>query len=601
MKSLEDSMATRKPTSLWLRSLLVIGTLVAYLLSDYAVEHSLAQPPDAPQPLLVGASEPSDEKGGVTERAVPGVPTLQMPAPLSALSLGLQTVTGGAPVTAFINLNAPAPAGGVHVNLTSDNPTVAKVPAAVIVPAGMSVTSFTIDTFPINSNPNVMPPGATIVITASTGHTAKQANLTVLTPMVSSVVLNPPAVTGGHPITGTVTLTGPVPAAGVTVHLASSNPSVSQVAPSVQITNGKTGSFQFTPSPVPDNTPIDITASRSPFDGQTVRLTVLRPVLASVKVTPAQVVGCSDATLTVTMTGKMPTGVDAQIQMTSSSPLVIVPSTMIVPSGTDWSGTVITTRSSTSTFSATITGHYQGNQDTHPTPGGLKFDLPMATLTVQPLLPHNLTLNPANVVGGSPSTGNVALNGPACAGGINVGLSSNTPTTAQVPPYATVQQGQVKSQNFAVTTQPVTNKTQVEISAFDSGGTAKGNLTVYPPAQADLYFYNVSYLDGSGSPINSPQPGQPFKVCPNIVNGGSAKADASKLVVKMVRSGDTNNPTIWEQDVPALNPGTGANPCIDVPSLGSGQTYDFNLYADNYNVVNESNEANNYLYRSFAF
>jgi hypothetical protein len=300
------------------------------------------------------------------------------------------------------------------------------------------------------------------------------------------------------------------------------------------------------------------------------------------------------------MTGKMPTGVDAQIQMTSSSPLVIVPSTMVVPSGTDWSGTVVPTKPSVSAFSATITGHYQGNQDTRPQ-ARAKFDPAMATLTVQPLLPHDVTLNPANVVGGSPSTGNVILNGPACAGGINVGLSSNKPAAAQVPPYTTVQQGQVKSQNFAITTQPVANTTPVEISAFDSSGTAKRNLTVYPPAHADLYFYNVSYLDGSGSPINSAQPGQPFKVCPNIVNGGSAKADASKLVVKMVRSGDTSNPTIWEQDVPELNPGTGANLCIDVPSLSSGQTYDFNLYTDYYNVVNESNEANNYQYLSFAF
>jgi hypothetical protein len=85
-------MATRKLSALWMRSLLVIGTLVMCPLSERAAGHSLAQPPDAPEPLLVDASEPADEKGGVTERAVPGVPMPQASALPSTLVINQKSV-----------------------------------------------------------------------------------------------------------------------------------------------------------------------------------------------------------------------------------------------------------------------------------------------------------------------------------------------------------------------------------------------------------------------------------------------------------------------------------------------------------------------------
>jgi hypothetical protein len=85
-------MAMRKLPALWLRSLLVIGTLVVYPLSERAVEHSHAQPPDAPPPISVAASEPNEEQGGVTERTVPGVPTPQVSALPSTLVVNQHSV-----------------------------------------------------------------------------------------------------------------------------------------------------------------------------------------------------------------------------------------------------------------------------------------------------------------------------------------------------------------------------------------------------------------------------------------------------------------------------------------------------------------------------
>jgi hypothetical protein len=46
------------------------------------------------------------------------------------------TVISATPLSAVLTLSSPAPSGGLTVNLASDNPTVAKVPATIIFPAG---------------------------------------------------------------------------------------------------------------------------------------------------------------------------------------------------------------------------------------------------------------------------------------------------------------------------------------------------------------------------------------------------------------------------------------------------------------------------------
>jgi hypothetical protein len=75
----------------------------------------------------------------------PGTPP---PAPtLSAYTVNPQTVSGGTTVTGTVTLPAPAPAGGLPIDLTSRVPGSATVPATVTVPAGASSVSFPISTF----------------------------------------------------------------------------------------------------------------------------------------------------------------------------------------------------------------------------------------------------------------------------------------------------------------------------------------------------------------------------------------------------------------------------------------------------------------------
>jgi uncharacterized repeat protein (TIGR03803 family) len=97
---------------------------------------------------------------------------------------------------------------------------------------------------------------------------------------------------------------------------------------------------------------------------------------------------------------------------------------------------------------------------------------------------QSLTINPAQVSGGSPSTGTVALSGAAPSGGLVVALASDNTPVAGVPASVTVPQG-ATSASFTVTTTLVSVFTTVNISATYAGLTKTAALTVMPPVTAD--------------------------------------------------------------------------------------------------------------------
>lgn len=81
------------------------------------------------------------------------------------------------------------------------------------------------------------------------------------TPMLSTLTLTPPGVTGGNSSAGTVTLTAAAPSGGTTVSLASSNPAVS-VPTSVTVPGGQTSSsFVASTTTVSTSTSVTVTAS----------------------------------------------------------------------------------------------------------------------------------------------------------------------------------------------------------------------------------------------------------------------------------------------------------------------------------------------------
>jgi len=109
----------------------------------------------------------------------------------NSLSVSPQTVQGQSQPQATITLANPAPNGGALVLLTSDNPTIVKVPASVTIPAGSRSTTILLDTSTVSAS-------ITVRLTASYNGTVMTTNVTVVPPalMASFVVRSPTRGTG---------------------------------------------------------------------------------------------------------------------------------------------------------------------------------------------------------------------------------------------------------------------------------------------------------------------------------------------------------------------------------------------------------------------
>lgn len=84
--------------------------------------------------------------GGATQSASLSVTPAPPPPPtLASLTLNPQNVFGGQSSTGTVTLTGPAPAGGAQVFLSSSNGA-ASVPSSVIVPAGATSATFTVNT-----------------------------------------------------------------------------------------------------------------------------------------------------------------------------------------------------------------------------------------------------------------------------------------------------------------------------------------------------------------------------------------------------------------------------------------------------------------------
>jgi PKD repeat protein len=167
--------------------------------------------------------------------------TVTLSATLSSISVSPAVLEGGGSATGTVYLNTTAPSGGAVVVLSSGNGA-ANVPASITITAGLSSASFTIATTAVTA--------LTAVTISGTypAATTKTTNLTIApSPTPLSVTLAPSTVTGGNPATGTVLLSGPAPAGGAVVALASSLTSSATVPASLSIPAGaSSGTFTVT-------------------------------------------------------------------------------------------------------------------------------------------------------------------------------------------------------------------------------------------------------------------------------------------------------------------------------------------------------------------
>jgi len=264
-------------------------------------------------------------------------------------------------VTVEPDLNNPAPSGGVTVSLSSSNPSVAPVPASVVIPAGQYLSNVGITTGTVSGVTDV-----TITATIPTGSVSNTLQVDP-PPALESVSLNPSTTTGTSGSSGFVQLTEPAPSAGTTVSLSSSNPSAASVPSSATVPSGQTGvSFTVSTASVTTSTTVTITASLG-GNSTSATLTVnpvppTVPALQSVTISPGSVSGGGTATATATLNVAAPVG-GAQVLLASSNTgAASVPASVTVPAGATSATFTVTTASVNSTTTVSIGGEY-GNSD----------------------------------------------------------------------------------------------------------------------------------------------------------------------------------------------------------------------------------------------
>lgn len=173
--------------------------------------------------------------GGVSRTA-----TLQVVSPfrVQSVSLSPSAITGGQASTLTVRLATPAPNGGVQVQLNSDNPAVAPVPASVSIPAGQTSATVRVNTTAVANR-------ATVNLTASLNGSHSSGTLAVNPPAPVSITISPSAVPGGRTATATVVLNANAPSGGLWLQVSNNNSSRVWTPASVYVRPG-TRTVQFT-------------------------------------------------------------------------------------------------------------------------------------------------------------------------------------------------------------------------------------------------------------------------------------------------------------------------------------------------------------------
>lgn len=146
-------------------------------------------------------------------------------------------VIGGSRAQALITLDAPAPAGGVSVVVSSSNAAVARVPGRVTLARGETAASVEIQTTEVYADTEVR-------ITASARDNAQSVTLAVAAPAkpatspLVSFDVSPAAPAAGNDIIGTVTLAALAPTP-TPVRISVSDPSALTAPQSITVRRGR--------------------------------------------------------------------------------------------------------------------------------------------------------------------------------------------------------------------------------------------------------------------------------------------------------------------------------------------------------------------------
>jgi uncharacterized protein (TIGR03437 family) len=257
-----------------------------------------------------------------------GLTAAQVTQPaVSSLTCSPSTLSGGASTACTVSLTGAAPAGGTPVSLSSNSPS-ASAPAQVTVPAGLTSTTFTVNTAAVTSTQSP-------VLSAGSSGVTVTSTLTLKAPALNlgSLTCGAGTTGAGSTVPCTVTLTAAAPAPGVTIALASNSPLVTVPSNVAIATGSSSASFSSSTGTPAADTTVVLTAA---WNGATVRfsLTVLSSptALLSLSCSPSTVLPGGSTMCTVALTAAAPAG-GVTVAVGTSNPSVAVPSSITVASG----------------------------------------------------------------------------------------------------------------------------------------------------------------------------------------------------------------------------------------------------------------------------
>jgi hypothetical protein len=355
--------------------------------------------------------------------------------------------------TAAAGLLGPAPAGGVIVTLTTDQPTLASVPASVTVPAGQATANFTV------SNIRAVAQPTTITVTG-TGLGASRAIAIPLSPPVpvslmlqkilstESALVPVDTMSGGKTTYARLQLSVPAGQSGLNVRLASSNAAVS-VAPTVTVLAGdSTARIPLTSALLAQTTSATISATVGSVT-KSATLVVSAVTVEVIAATPNRVVGGQPVEATVYTMQPAPAG-GLVVQLSSSSVNTLrTPPSVTIPAGATSATFAASTFPVTAASVASITA----------TVGSVSRSVTIA-VAVEGI--SDFTTSAASVQGGARLTGR--LEAPAGHDGFTVLLTSPSPEALALPASVTFAAGET-SRSFLITSAPVKSPLAVVLSA----------------------------------------------------------------------------------------------------------------------------------------
>jgi hypothetical protein len=270
------------------------------------------------------------------------------------LTLRLGEVLGGTANLGIFTLTGPTLTSPLQIALSSTNPQALVVPTAVTLLPGQRVLTFPVATAPVDRH-------ASVDIIASWGiATSTSVRTAVLAPEILTVPIRPAVVTGGATAMGSLTFSGPIPASGITVNLASSHSSLATVPDIVTVLPGSESvTFPVATSVVSRTQVVTIAAGR----GTQTRygtLVVAGPLVASVALSPDSVTGGAPSQGTVTLTTPAPPGGIVVVLTSGNAAAATVPVSVMVPAGATSAAFDIVSQSVATPMTVTISAGYDG-------------------------------------------------------------------------------------------------------------------------------------------------------------------------------------------------------------------------------------------------